>query len=315
VPPLIGSWPALPLEQWNPTRDTLHRWLQIVGKTRLALAPPVNHWWHVTLYLTARGLTTSPMPYDSGSFEVELDFLAHELLIRSSDGSEAALPLRPQSVARFYEEYTRLLHSLGLKVRLRPVPSEMEDELPFPEDERHHSYDAEQARRCWEILALAHGVMQRFRGRFIGKCSPVHLFWGAFDLACTRFSGRPAPVHPGGVPHLPDRVVREAYSHECMSVGWWPGTPGGPVAEPAFYAYAYPEPAGCPEVVVRPTAAYYHPELREWLLPWDAVRSSADPDADVMAFLQSTYEAAARSANWDRSLECAMGEAGVPRPI
>jgi uncharacterized protein DUF5996 len=296
-----GSWPALPLEQWNPTRDTLHRWLQIVGKTRLALAPPVNHWWHVTLYLTARGLTTSPMPYGSGSFEVELDFLAHELRILASDGSEAGLPLRPQSVARFYEGYTRLLDTLGLRVRLRPVPSEMEDELPFPEDEQHHSYDPDQARRCWEILARAHGVLQRFRGRFIGKCSPVHLFWGAFDLACTRFSGRRAPLHPGGVPHLPDRVVQEAYSHECMSVGWWPGTPGGPVSEPAFYAYAYPEPVGYGKAGVGPSPAYYNTDLREFILPYEAVRSASRPDDLLMQFLQSTYDAAADLGEWDRA--------------
>ena len=296
-----GSWPALPLEQWNPTRDTLHRWLQIVGKTRLALAPPVNHWWHVTLYLTARGLTTSPMPYGSGSFEVELDFLAHELRILVSDGSEAGLPLRPQSVARFYQEYTRLLDTLGLPVRLRPVPSEMDDELPFPEDEQHHSYESDQARRCWEILAVAHGVLQRFRGQFIGKCSPVHLFWGAFDLACTRFSGRRAPVHPGGVPHLPDRVVREAYSHECMSVGWWPGTPGGPVAQPAFYAYAYPEPAGYGQAGVGPAPAYYNADLREFILPYEAVRSASRPDDLLMQFLQSTYDAAADLGEWDRA--------------
>jgi Family of unknown function (DUF5996) len=296
-----GSWPALPLEQWNPTRDTLHRWLQIVGKTRLALAPPVNHWWHVTLYLTARGLTTSPMPYGSGSFEVEFDFVAHELRILVSDGSEAGLPLRPQSVARFYQEYTRLLDTLGLPVRLRPVPSEMDDELPFPEDEQHHSYESDQARRCWEILAVAHGVLQRFRGQFIGKCSPVHLFWGAFDLACTRFSGRRAPVHPGGVPHLPDRVVREAYSHECMSVGWWPGTPGGPVAQPAFYAYAYPEPAGYGQAGVGPTPAYYNADLREFILPYEAVRSASRPDDLLMQFLQSTYDAAADLGEWDRA--------------
>jgi hypothetical protein len=291
----------LPLEQWNPTRDTLHRWLQIIGKTRLALAPPVNHWWHVTLYLTARGLTTSPMPHGSRSFEVELDFLAHELRIVSSDGSEGGLPLRPQSVARFYDDYTRLLDSLGLRVPLRPVPSEMEDELPFGQDEQHHSYDAGQARRCWEILTQAGRVMQQFRGRFIGKCSPVHFFWGAFDLACTRFSGRRAPLHPGGVPHLPDRVVREAYSHECMSIGWWPGTSGGPVSEPAFYAYAYPEPAGYGQAGAGPGPAYYNADLREFILPYDAVRTASRPDDLLMQFLQSTYDAAADLGKWDRA--------------
>jgi hypothetical protein len=229
-----AAWPPLPLSEWNDTRDTLHRWLQIVGKTRLALAAPINHYWHVTLYPTARGLTTSPMPYERGMLEVELDFVDHTLAFRSSDGSSRGMKLKPRTVADFYDEYVSHLRALGARLEIRPVPSEMEDELPFVEDQQHRSYDPEAVNRCWTALTQGSRVLQRFRGRFLGKCSPVHLFWGAFDLACTRFSGRPAPVHPGGVPHLPDRVVREAYSHECISAGWWPGVPGAPVAEPAF---------------------------------------------------------------------------------
>ena len=229
-----GVWPTLPLAEWKDTLDTLQRWVQMIGKTRLALAPPVNHSWHVTLYLTARGLTTSPMPHGQRTLEVELDFIDHNLLARTSDGSTRAIALVPRTVADFYREYTTLLDSLGAPVRIRPVPSEMEDTLPFTEDERHRSYDPEYAARCWRILSETGQIVQKFRGRFIGKCSPVHFFWGAFDLACTRFSGRPAPLHPGGVPNLPDRVAREAYSHECIIAGWWPG--GGPIPEPVFYS-------------------------------------------------------------------------------
>lgn len=293
-------WPSLPLAEWNDTRDTLHRCLQIVGKTRLALAPPVNHWWHVTLYTTARGLTSSPMPYDARLLEVELDFIDHALLVRTGDGVTRAMPMVERPVADFYREYSSLLESLGMAVTIRPVPSEMEDELPFTEDRQHQSYDPDAAGRCWTILSQASRVIQQFRGRFLGKCSPVHVFWGGFDLACTRFSGRRAPVHPGGIPHLPDRVVREAYSHECISAGWWPGTPGGPVAEPAFYAYTYPEPPGFAEARVRPDAAFYSPDLREFVLPYEAVRTAARPDEMLLDFLQTTYEAGADLGAWDR---------------
>jgi hypothetical protein len=296
----MSIWPALPLADWNDTRDTLHRWVQIVGKTRLALAPPVNHWWQVTLYVTARGLTTSLMPYGTRAVEVVLDFIDHRLVIQTGEGRQAVLTLEPRSVAEFYREYIGLLDSLGLHPRIWPVPSEMEDALPFPEDHEHRSYDPDAAARCWTILAQATRALQRFRGRFTGKCSPVHFFWGAFDLACTRFSGRRAPLHPGGVPHLPDRVVREAYSHECISAGWWPGSPGGPVPEPAFYAYAYPEPSAFPEARVLPHSAYYSSELREFVLPYDAVRTAASPDDMVLDFLQSTYGAGADLAGWDR---------------
>lgn len=293
-----SAWPALPLSEWKDTLDTLHRWTQIVGKTRLALAPPINHSWHVTLYLTARGLTTSAMPYREGALEVEFDFIAHQLLIRTSGGSARTLALAPRTVADFYAEYTTLLQSLWVDVPIRPVPSEMEDTLPFPEDTQHRSYDPDAAGRCWRILSQANRVFSEFRGRFIGKCSPVHFFWGAFDLACTRFSGGRAPLHPGGVPNLPDRVVREAYSHECISAGWWPG--GGPIQEPVFYSYAYPAPPGFDQATVRPNGAYYSPDLREFVLPYEAVRTAEHPNHALLEFLQSTYEAGAGLASWDR---------------
>jgi hypothetical protein len=274
----------------------------MVGKTRLALAPPLNHWWHVTLYLTARGLTTSPMPYGVRSFEVDFDFIDHNLLIRTNEGATRALALVPRTVADFYREYTGILDSLGFRIKLRPIPSELEDTTPFDQDRRHGAYDPDYMSRSWKILSRTTRVLEQFRGRFLGKCSPVHFFWGGFDLACTRFSGRPAPLHPGGVPNLPDWAVREAYSHECISAGWWPG--GGPVQEPSFYAYSYPEPAGFAEAPVQPEAAYYHPELREFILPYEAVRSAPNPERILLQFFQTTYEAGASLGNWDRkSLE------------
>jgi hypothetical protein len=293
-----GVWPRLPLGEWRETQSTLHRWLQIVGKTRLALAPPVNHWWHVTLYPTARGLTTSPMPSGSRTVEVELDFVDHNLLVRTGEGATRAMALVPRTVADFYREYLALLETLGFRPRLRPIPSEMADTLSFPEDQQHRSYDPEYAARCWKILTQADRVLQEFRGRFLGKCSPVHFFWGGFDLACTRFSGQTAPSHPGGVPNLPDWVTREAYSHEVSSAGWWPGDARFP--EPAFYSYMYPEPAGFPDVRIRPAEAYYHPELREFVLPYEAVRNAQRPDELLLQFLQSTYEAGAELGGWDR---------------
>ena len=291
-------WPRLPLAEWKDTLDTLHRWVQIVGKTRLALAPPINHSWHVTLYLTARGLGTPAMPYRDGTVEVELDFVDHVLSVRTSGGGAGQLGLEPRTVADFYREYVGLLESLHVPARLWPVPCELEDALPFPDDRQHRSYDRAAATRCWQVLAQADRLLHQFRGRFIGKCSPVHFFWGAFDLACTRFSGRRAPLHPGGVPHLPDRVVREAYSHECISAGWWPG--GGPLPEPVFYSYAYPEPSGFAETRVSPEAAYYHPDLKEFVLSYEAVRKAQDPDGMVLAFLESTYSAGANLGGWDR---------------
>jgi hypothetical protein len=294
------AWPRLPLAEWQDTYKALHLRAQIVGKTRLALSPMENHWWQVAFYLTARGLTTSPMPGGARTLEVELDFLDHQLRLRSSDGGQRILPLRAGSIADFYDGYLEALRELDFHPPIWPVPTEMEEAVPFTELREPAPYDSDAAQRCWRALVQADRLLKRFRGRFLGKCSPVHFWWGGFDLACTRFSGARAPEHPGGVPHLADWVTREAYSHACISAGWWPGT-AGRLAEPAFYAYAYPEPAGCPEAVVRPAAAYYHPELREWILPWDAVRTAADPELDVMQFLQSTYEAAATLGKWDRA--------------
>jgi len=294
------EWPALPLAEWQETRDTLQRWAQIVGKTRLALAPMQNHWWQVVLHPTARGLTTTPMPVDGRAFEVEFDFLDHRLEVRTSGGAVRALDLAPMSVADFYTRYRALLRDLELPVRLWPRPVEMVDTIPFPEDREHAAYDGDAAQRCWRILLQSHRVLSTFRGRFLGKCSPVHFWWGGFDLACTRFSGRPAPPHPGGIPHLADWVTRESYSHECISVGWWPGGGGSPILEPAYYAYAYPEPAGCPDARVGPKPATYDLQMREWILPYDAVRTAPDPDAALLEFAQSTYDAAANLAGWDR---------------
>jgi hypothetical protein len=241
------------------------------------------------------------MPCDSRTVEVEVDFIEHKLSVRTSDGATGAIALLPRTVADFYREYTALLDSLGVHARIWPVPCEMPDTLPFTQDHQHRSYDADYATRCWQALSAANRVFQQFRGRFLGKCSPVHFFWGAFDLACTRFSGRRAPRHPGGVPHLPDRIVRECYSHECISAGWWPGNIGGPVMEPAFYSYSYPEPAGYAEAGVLPRGAYYHQDLKEFVLPYENVRTADRPDEVLLQFLQSTYEAAANLAGWDRA--------------
>src|SRR2546425_1233570 len=280
------AWPLLPLEQWEETCNTLQLWTQIVGKTRLALAPMQNHWWQVPLYVTARGLGTSPIPHAERTFEVDFDFVDHRLLVRTSDGRTETLPLVPQTVADFHGRYLDLLRSLGIGLKIRPIPNEVSNPLPFDKDDVHRSYDPDAARRFWRVLVQADRVLKEFRGRFLGKCSPVHFWWGGFDLACTRFSGRRAARHPGGVPHLADRVMREAYSHECISAGWWPG--GGSLREPAFYAYAYAEPAGLPDAKIRPREAYYHRELREFILPYDAVRTADRPDEMLLAFLQST---------------------------
>jgi len=297
--PASRQWPPLPFEQWQDTLATLHRWTQMVGKTRLALAPMTNHWWQVTLYLTARGLTTSPMPDGQRTVEIELDFLDHVLQARTSDGAAGTMRLAPRSVADFHREYVSLLRSLDVHAKIWPVPMEMPDTVPFTEDVAHASYDADAVGRCFRVLAQADRVLKEFRGRFLGKCSPVHFWWGGFDLSCTRFSGRRAPPHPGGIPHLPDRVTREAYSHECISAGWWPG--GEPLREPAFYAYAYAEPAGLSKAAIRPHEAYYHRELHEFILPYEAVRKAARPDEMLLDFLQSTYEAAADLLRWDRA--------------
>jgi uncharacterized protein DUF5996 len=294
------SWPSLPLAEWVDTQATLHRWLQIVGKTRLQFSPAQNHWWHTPLYLSARGLGTSPMADRALTFEIELDFIEHALVVRTGDGREGSMPLQPMAVADFYRAYLALCAQVGIRVRIQPVPVEMPDRLRFDEDRLHAAYDADAAHRCWRLLAQADRVLKAFRGRFLGKSSPVHFWWGAFDLSCTRFSGRSAPLHPGGIPNCPDFVTREAYSHECSSVGWWPGS-AGVLEEPAFYAYAYPEPAGYGNAAIQPAAAYYHAVLREWVLPYEAVRTSADPDAALLAFCESTYAAAADLGRWDRA--------------
>ena len=286
-------WPALPLEEWRDTYATLHMWTQIVGKTRLALAPWQNHWWHVTLHLTARGLATGPMPCGSRTLDAEFDFVEHALVLRTDDGAVQEIPLRPRSVAEFYQTYFAALETLGARVRIWPVPVEVESPIPFHKDQVHASYDPEYANRFWRILLQAEDVFQRFRGRFCGKCSPVHFFWGSFDLAVTRFSGRRAPQRPGA-----DRMTREAYSHEVISAGFWPGS--GQVQEAAFYAYAAPEPAGFRDAKVQPSAAYYLPQMGLFVLSYDAVREAPSPADTLLEFLQSTYAAAAELAGWDR---------------
>ena len=293
------AWPALALEQWLPTQATLHRWTQIAGKTRLGLAPFENHWWHCALYVTARGLTTSPMPYQRGVVEVEFDFHDDLLRARTSGGETRSLRLESRPVADFYREYRAMLASLHVDVPMVPTPNEVPDATPFPDDHAHATYDGDAVRRWWAALVQADRLLKRFRGGFAGKCSPSHFWWGSFDVACTRFSGRPAPAYAAAVPNCPGYVMREAYSHECISAGWWPGTAGSPVAEPAFYAYAYPMPAGCATASIRPSAAYYHKDMGEWILPYDAVRAASEPDAMVTEFLESTYAAAATLANWD----------------
>ena len=295
----LEAWPSLPLEAWGDTCATLHMWTQIVGKIRLAQCPWVNHSWHVTLFVTARGLTTSTIPYGDRTFQIDFDFVDHQLRIDSSDGSTGSFPLQPQSVAAFYGRLKEEMERLGLPVAIDKRPNEVPDPIPFDRDESHAAYDREYAHRFWRILVQADRVFKEFRARFIGKCSPVHFFWGAPDLAVTRFSGRRAPEHPGGVPNLPDRVTREAYSHEVSSCGFWPG--GGPIPYPAFYSYAYPEPAGFSKAAIRPDAAFYSTDLREFILPYDTVRKSESPDDVLLDFLQTTYEAAANLAGWDRA--------------
>jgi hypothetical protein len=295
------AWPALPLAEWQDTYATLQRWVQIVGKTRLGRAPMQNHWWHTTLYLTARGIGTSPMPDRTGAeFEVEFDFIDHVLDVRTSNGTSRSIPLTRRTVADFYSEYLSVLDTLGMPTHIWPVPRELSDNLRFDEDRIHASYDADAAHRCWRALAQTDRVFKVWRGAFLGKSSPSHFWWGSFDLSCTRFSGRPAPTHPGGIPNCPDYVTREAYSHECMSVGWWPGSEGR-FPEPAFYAYAYPEPAGCPSASIEAEGAFYHSELHEWILPYDAVRLSSDPGAALLSFCKSTYSAVADLGRWDRA--------------
>lgn len=293
------QWPALPLDDWADTYATLHRWTQIVGKIRLSQTPWTNHSWHGTLYVTSRGLTTSPIPHGPRTFEITFDFLEHKLLIQPSDGDSEMLDLRPQTVADFYRQLLGKLDEMGLGVSIHGRPNELEDATPFAEDVSHGSYEPEHAAKLWRVLVQTQRVFQRFRAGFIGKCSPVHFFWGAFDLAVTRFSGRPAPPHPGGAPNCPDWVMREAYSHELSSCGFWPG--GGPHPFPFFYSYAYPEPDGFSSATVQPEGAFYSKDLREWILPLDVVREATSPDDALLAFLETTYQAAADLGHWDRS--------------
>jgi len=294
------DWPSLPFDAWKDTYATLHMWTQIVGKIRLAQTPWINHSWHVTLYVTARGLTTSPIPYGARTFEIDFDFIDHQLVIRTGDGAVRTMALKPRSVADFYAELVVKLNELDLSVHIHAKPNEVADAIPFQVDEVHASYDADAAQRFWRALMQADRVFKAFRARFIGKCSPVHFFWGSFDLAVTRFSGRAAPPHPGGFPNMPDRVTREAYSHEVSSCGFWPGAAQLPF--PLFYSYAYPEPPGFGSAPVRPAGAYYGADLHEFILPYDEVRKAAAPDAVLLAFLQSTYEAAADLGGWDRAV-------------
>ncbi|WP_037221937.1 DUF5996 family protein [Rhodococcus sp. R1101] len=295
--PVSGeAWPSLRTAEWTDTRDTLHMWLQIVGKIRMAHAPMVNHWWQTTLYVTPRGLGTSSIPYEHSVFDMEFDFFEHRLHIRASDGRSRSVPLVAQPVADFYSRTLTALDELGIATRIQATPNEVDPAIPFTQDREHDSYDAEAAHLFWRQLVQAHRVLLRFRAEFLGKVSPVHFFWGAMDLACTRFSGRPAPPHPGGIPNCPDSVMREAYSHELSSCGFWPG--GGD--EGAFYSYVYPALEGFAQYPVRPDAAHYAAELGEFVLPYEAVRTAADPDAELLQFLRSTYDAAAELGGWDR---------------
>jgi hypothetical protein len=307
------NWPDLPYSAWRETCETLHLWTQIVGKVRLALTPWLNHSWHVPLYVSARGLTTSPIPYEGRSFEIEFNFKEHILDIETNDEGRYRLALEPQTVAEFHEAVMAGLKELGISVEIFDLPCEIPGAVPFGSDETHAAYDEEFARRFWRVLMQVDRVFKQFRTGFIGKASPVHFFWGSFDLAVTRFSGRRAPLHPGNVPGLSDDVVREAYSHEVSSAGFWPG--GAGVDYAAFYSYAYPAPEGFKTSAVEPEAAFFNETLGEFILPYDAVRTAADPDATLLAFLNSTYEAAARTGKWDRAaLECAHGRPGIVRP-
>ena len=293
----MTAWPELVVDEWKDTRDTLHMWAQIVGKVRMELTPLVNHWWNVPLYVSTRGLTTSAIPYGTGSFAMTFDFVDHELVIETDDPDRRTVKLEPKSVATFYAETMAALAELGIEVSILARPVEVETAIPFAEDTEHASYDPDAAHRFWRLLVQSDRVFTEFRARYLGKVSPVHVFWGALDLALTRFSGRTAPKHPGGAPNCGAWVMEEAYSHEVSSAGYFPG--GG--NEGAFYAYAYPEPEGFAEYPVEPEAAFYDAQMGEFLLPYEAVRTADDPDAALLAFLQTTYAAAADLAGWDRA--------------
>src|SRR5437868_9651245 len=292
-------WLELNYADWKHTCATLHMWTQIVGKIRLTLSPWTNHSWHVTLYVTSRGLTTSPIPHGYHTFEIIFDFIDHQLLIEKSDGARRTIELKPQSVAKFYETLMKTLREIELPLTINTMPNEIENPIAFEHDEQHRSYDREYANRFWRVLVQSDRVFKEFRSRFCGKCSPVHFFWGSFDLAVTRFSGRPALPHPGGVPHLPDPTTREAYSQEVSSLGFWPGSAAAPT--PVFYSYAYPEPPEFAEAKIQPDTAFYEVKLREFILPYDTVRTSEKPDEVLLDFAQSAYDAASKLGKWDRA--------------
>ena len=301
------QWPPLPYDAWKDTYATLHMWTQIVGKVRLAQMPWLNHCWQVTLYPTVRGLTTGPMPHGDQQFQIDFDFIAHELGVQTSLGKSRKIALVPMSVADFYHALMAALAAVRTPVQINRRPVEVEKCVPFDVDVEHCAYDAEYAHRCWRVLCSSAAVFWRFRSGFWGKASPVHFFWGSFDLAVTRFSGRSAPPHPGGVPNLPDRVTRDAYSHEVSSCGFWPG--GEPAPYPLFYSYAYPEPAGFAQAPLQPAEARYDASLHEFILPYAAVSGAGAPEEKLLAFLQSSYEAAANLGHWDRhALEAAPAE-------
>jgi len=309
---MSADWPEIPFEPWKDSCATLHLWTQIVGKYRLARTPWINHSWHATLYVTSRGLTTSEIPDGPRAVQVDFDFIDHALIVSASDGAQQRFELVPMSVADFHARFREALRALGANPAFHSSPNEVAEPIAFERDQQHAAYDADAVQRFWHALVRIDRVFKHFRTGFLGKSSPVHLFWGSFDLAVTRFSGRPAPPHPGGIPALPDEVTREAYSHEVSSAGFWPG--GGPIDYPAFYSYAYPTPEGFASAKVEPRDAVFDTALGEFLLPYDAVRSAGDPDATLLAFLQTTYAAAADLAAWDRAaLDTELGRPGVPR--
>jgi Family of unknown function (DUF5996) len=310
---MTRTWPDIPFEPWKDSCATLHLWTQIVGKYRLARTPWVNHSWHATLYVTASGLTTSAIPAGDESVQFDFDFVDHTLVGRVSDGSRYSFRLEQMSVAEFYRRFVALTNELKVPCKFHGAPNEVADPIPFARDTTHASYDADAVYRFWRALVATDRVLKDFRSGFLGKVSPVHLFWGSFDLAVTRFSARPAPPHLGGIPALPDTVTREAYSHEVSSAGFWPG--GGPVDYPAFYSYAYPTPEGFSSQDVAPQEAFFDKTAGEFILPYDAVRNTANPEQTLLRFLESTYDASARLGNWDReALECPRGLPGIPRP-
>jgi hypothetical protein len=309
-----GIWPEIPFAEWQDSCQTLHLYTQVVGKIRLAQTPWVNHSWHTTLYVTVNGLSTRSIPYGHRTFEIEFDFNHQNLAVSADDGRRLEQPLLPRTVADFYSLVMEMLASLDIHVHINPLPNELPDPLPLDKDTEHESYDPEAAHRFWRVLQQSDRVFKQFRTGFLGKVSPVHFFWGSFDLAVTRFSGRPAPLHPGGFPNLPDSVTQEAYSHEVSSAGFWPG--GGLTDYAAYYSYAYPTPGGFAEAKVGPDGAFFLDEAGEFLLPYDVVRTAKDPDGALLEFLGTTYEAAANAAGWDRrALECEPGRPGVPRSV